>query len=98
MKGGARRRAIHDQTACFFKERVAGGRFNLTPEFVRPQGEGNVFFAFAYGLPCDAAVAMRRTHGVWRAELIDAENATALLRELIDGGASHRAQAENNDV
>jgi len=54
--------------------------------------------ALANRLANDPALAMARAAVVGHGELVDAENSIAPLGQLIDAGAAHSAQADNDRV
>ena len=53
---------------------------------------------FEVGFADDAGLAVRRSQGMGRMKLVEAEDADSAFREMINGGAAHRAQARDDDI
>ena len=95
-----RRRATagNDESAVGREQTLAGFRFQCAPQLVRSLHQRRVVFALADREARDARVAVARAEGVrWR-EAIQAENARALLRQVIDRRAAHRAESQHDGI
>ncbi len=80
-------------------EQVAAGFvLDLAPELVRAHHERDVVRALADGEAGHACVAVRGAEGVRRRELVDPEDGLPAFGELVERGAAHRAQAQDQSV
>ncbi len=103
---GARARAGDDgavgtaghQAAGAFEQAFATHPFEIFPRRIRPLHHRHILRMLEVGLANDARVPVRRTQRVRRRETIDPEHALAAAREMIHGGAAHRAKTGDDDI
>src|SRR5579862_6053813 len=87
-----------DQSSRDIEEPLAGVLFELFPEFIGTEHKRDVGGTLRVCLTDHAGGAVRRSPVVGRGELLNAEDALAALSEMLRGGATHSAQAENDDI
>lgn len=88
----------HDDDATRVQELVRRLGFELAPDPVRIQDQGNVIAAFADGLPCDAGFTVAGSHHVGRRKAIDADRLYPSLGQLIESRAAHGTEADHQNV
>ena len=89
-------RDVERATLC--QEAHARLRFELAPDFVRPNCKRRVLRTFANREPRDARVAMCRAKCVRRIETIDAQHTRLFLGQLIRGRCARCAQPDHDHV
>src|SRR6185312_4594056 len=87
-----------NQFAALGEKIGAGFALDVAPDFVAAFYQGRVVCTLADGEPGNARVAVTGALFMRRGKAIDAQHPHATLGELIERGASHRAQADNDDV
>ena len=94
--GSIRRR--ENETPAAHHQAAASHRFNLLPDLIGAQHQRHKYLAFTDRLARDASIAVRGALIVRRREAVDADATRAQLGSLIQRGAAHRAQADDEDV
>ena len=77
---------------------LARQRLQLTPQLVRPAEQRDVGRMFPVGEPDDAGEPVRGAELVDQIEALESEHPEAPAREVIQRGAPHAAEAEDDDV
>src|SRR5712691_21994 len=90
-------RSGHD-TAGLPQEPAARLLLELRPALVGPAQQGHVAGMLEVGFADDPAAAVGRAHRVGRREAVEPEDAPSAARELPHRRASHRAEADDDDV
>ena len=98
MMGGRRRGGGHDQHPALLEQPDAPLRLQLAPEVLRTDRQRYIGRALAYGLAGDAGGAVAGAQVVGRRIAIDARDPDPTLRQLVERGRPHGAQAQDNDV
>ena len=98
MMGGRRRGGGHDQHPALLEQPGALLRLQLAPELLRTDRQRYIGRTLAHGLTGDAGgtVAGAQLMG-WRIA-IDARDPDPTLRQLVERGRSHGAQAEHDHI
>ena len=77
---------------------LAGGGFELSPDFVGAHGVGDVVTPLADREAGEAGVAVGRSAIVRRGVLVDAEDARPPLRRLVERRAPHRPESDHDHI
>ena len=80
------------------EERLAGRRFKLAPQRVGPAQQRHIGRVLEIAEPDDAGLAMRRALVVPGRKSLDACDADAAARQLIERRAAHGADANHDHV
>src|SRR4051812_31415619 len=80
------------------KEPASGTSLEIGPELVGALYERHVARVLVVRLADDPGQSMRRAEGMGRREAIESDDAHAALCKVKERGASHRPEAENDDV
>src|SRR5438874_1155719 len=86
------------QPAGLEKKFFARFLFKLCPELVSALNHGNIKRVLKIGFADDASQAMGGAEIVRRLEAVQAKNPFSVARQVIGGGAAHRAKSGNDDV
>jgi len=86
------------ESAVASHQTAAACRFQLFPDFVRAQYQRHEFPPFAKGLARNAGLAMRGTLVMGRRESVNTHDLCAEFGGLVERGASHCAQSDDNNV
>src|SRR5204863_5783534 len=79
-------------------KRFAGGGLELAPEPIGMAHQRHITGVLEIAEPDHAGQAMRGAAVMAGLEALDAEDANAPFREMVERGASHRAQPDDQDI
>ncbi|MCH7653472.1 MAG: hypothetical protein IIB14_07335 [Chloroflexi bacterium] len=77
---------------------LAHDLLKLAPQLIRSPQQGHVRGVFVVGEPDDPSEAVGRAHVVGDAVPLDPQDSLAPLRELVQGGAAHAADADHDYI
>ena len=89
---------LQGQAAGNRQKFLAGCFFDLAPQFIGAQDQGNVFLAFADRLSDDPTLTVGRAVIMRRRKPIEAQHFIAPFRQLVNRGASHGAETAYDGV
>ena len=86
------------QSARLMKESLGGAALEIGPELIGPLNEWHVMRMLVVRLANDSRQAVGGSQGVRRRKAIEARDANAALRQMVQRSTSHRSEADDHDV
>ncbi len=87
-----------DEASGLVEDAGLGVAFQLVPELVGAEKEGDVVGVFEVGLADNAGITVGGAEGVDGVEFFESEDAFVAGGEMVGGGAAHASEAQNDGV